>query len=576
MMSERRRQVRCAVYTRKSSEEGLDQAFNSLEAQREACLAYIESQRQEGWRAIDTRYDDGGFSGGTLERPALGQLLVDVEAGRIDTVVVYKVDRLTRSLTDFAKIVEAFEAAGVSFVSVTQQFNTTSSMGRLTLNVLLSFAQFEREVTGERIRDKIAASKRKGMWMGGTVPLGYERRDRQLVVNPEEAERVREIFRAYLDLKCVRRLKADLDHRGIVSKVRTGPNGQASGGKPFSRGALYTILKNRLYRGEIAHRGTVYPGQHPAIVPSDVWEAVQAQLLANNQAKRTGTSVQAPSLLAGLLFDARGTRLTPVHTVRHGKRYRYYVSQALLQGKTSGQGRVGRLPAHEVERHVLRRIGEFLATGHEVLEQLALPCDDAAARQALLLGAKTWMDFGQGPPAQIRAFLLATVRWVRLEATQLQVGLSRSGLRTVLFRGHDGTLVPLNPSTNPDDPEEIVALSLDVALRRCGRVQRLIMPGVASAERTARPNPALIKAVARASVWAEQLLKGEVTSLQALARVNRLDTRYVGRLLRCAFLAPDLVEAILQGRQPPDLTLGRMLDDMPLDWAEQHQAFGSI
>src|SRR5262245_30347357 len=252
------KRVRCAVYTRKSSEEGLEQSFNSLDAQREACLAYIDSQRHEGWRALSTTYEDGGFSGGTMDRPALTKLLVDVEAGRIDTIVVYKVDRLTRSLADFARIIERLEAAEAAFVSVTQQFSTTSSMGRLTLTVLLSFAQFEREVTGERIRDKIAASKRKGIWMGGTVPLGYDLRERQLFVNPDEAEQVRLIYRLYLELKCVHRLKTELDGRGIRSKVRLSQTGRRTGGVPFFRGALYCILKNRLYRGGMAHGGTIY------------------------------------------------------------------------------------------------------------------------------------------------------------------------------------------------------------------------------------------------------------------------------------------------------------------------------
>ena len=274
------RRVRCAIYTRKSSEEGLEQTFNSLDAQREACRSYIESQRHEGWRALSTTYDDGGFSGGTMDRPALTQLLADVEAGRLDTIVVYKVDRLTRSLADFARIVERLEAAGVSFVSVTQQFSTTSSMGRLTLNVLLSFAQFEREVTGERIRDKIAASKRKGMWMGGQVPLGYDLHDRQLLVNPEEADRVRLIFRLYLELKCVHRLTVELEARGMRSKVRLHQTGRTSGGHAFGRGALYAILKNRLYRGEIAHRDAVYPGQQAAIVSPELWDAAQALLAA--------------------------------------------------------------------------------------------------------------------------------------------------------------------------------------------------------------------------------------------------------------------------------------------------------
>jgi site-specific DNA recombinase len=382
------RRVRCAIYTRKSSEEGLEQTFNSLDAQREACFSYIESQRHEGWRALSTTYDDGGFSGGTMDRPALTHLLADVEAGRLDTIVVYKVDRLTRSLADFARIVEQLEAAGVAFVSVTQQFSTTSSMGRLTLNVLLSFAQFEREVTGERIRDKIAASKRKGMWMGGQVPLGYDLHDRQLLVNREEADRVRLIFHLYLELRCVHRLQVELEKRGMRSKTRIHQTGRTSGGSTFFRGALYAILKNRLYRGEIAHRGAVYPGQQAAIVPPELWDAVQALLAANNQAKRTGVYAKDPSLLAGLLFDDRGHRLTPIHTIRRGKRYRYYVSQAVLQKQTEQQGRVCRIPALEIEQHVTRSLETWLAMGRELLDQLALPSDDTVARTAWLAGAK--------------------------------------------------------------------------------------------------------------------------------------------------------------------------------------------
>src|SRR5579862_2096596 len=279
MMSvERKSVVRCAIYTRKSSEEGLEQSFNSLDAQREACEAFITSQRQEGWRALAAHYDDGGFSGGNMDRPALKRLLEDVEAHKVDTIVVYKVDRLTRSLADFAKIVEAFDARGVSFVSVTQQFNTTSSMGRLTLNVLLSFAQFEREVTGERIRDKIAASKKKGIWMGGFVPLGYDLKDRKLLINPSEAEIVRRIFRRYVALGSVRRLKEELDRNGILSKARTGKMAERCGGRPFSRGALYQLLSNPLYIGEIRHNGVNNAGQHKAIIDADLWARTQAQL----------------------------------------------------------------------------------------------------------------------------------------------------------------------------------------------------------------------------------------------------------------------------------------------------------
>src|SRR5664280_2425165 len=264
MSTEHKPSVRCAIYTRKSSEEGLEQSFNSLDAQREACQAFILSQRQEGWKALPDRYDDGGYSGGNLQRPALQRLLEDIEAHKVDTIVVYKVDRLTRSLADFAKIVEALDARGVSFVSVTQQFNTTSSMGRLTLNVLLSFAQFEREVTGERIRDKIAASKRKGMWMGGVPPLGYDLKERKLIVNPKEAQLVCDLYRLYLELGCVSKLKTHLDREGIKSKVRTGAAGNRSGGAAYSRGALYEILKNRIYLGEIVHRDQVYAGEHKA------------------------------------------------------------------------------------------------------------------------------------------------------------------------------------------------------------------------------------------------------------------------------------------------------------------------
>jgi site-specific DNA recombinase len=276
-----RKALRCAVYTRKSSEHGLEQDFNSLDAQREAAEAYVKSQAHEGWRLVKTRYDDGGISGGTLDRPALQALLADIQSRRVDIVVVYKVDRLTRSLADFAKLVELFEANGVSFVAVTQQFNTTTSMGRLTLNVLLSFAQFERELAGERIRDKFAASRRKGMWMGGTIPLGYDIKDRRLVINEEEAERVRLIFRQYLALGCVSKLRADLDRRGIRSKQRVPTSGRVLGGCSFGRGALYHLLKNRIYRGEVVHKGATYPGEHKAIVDEELWNAVQARLTTN-------------------------------------------------------------------------------------------------------------------------------------------------------------------------------------------------------------------------------------------------------------------------------------------------------
>jgi DNA invertase Pin-like site-specific DNA recombinase len=331
--------VRCAIYTRKSSEEGLDQDFNSLDAQREACEAYIVSQRGEGWEALPSHYDDGGFSGGGMERPALKQLLSDVGAGQIDAIVVYKIDRLTRSLSDFVKMVEIFDAREVSFVSVTQSFNTTTSMGRLTLNVLLSFAQFEREVTGERIRDKIAASKKKGMWMGGPAPLGYDAVNRKLIVNREEAKTVRRIYRKYAEVGSVRKLKEELDAEGILSKVREGRNGRRWGGRPFSRGALYLMLQNRIYLGETTHKGNSYPGEHEEITSRDLWEKVQEIMAANRVSRRAGGGAQSSSLLAGILYDSSGNRMTPSHAVKKGKRYRYYLSNSLaIKNKKTAPG----------------------------------------------------------------------------------------------------------------------------------------------------------------------------------------------------------------------------------------------
>ena len=568
------KRIRCAVYTRKSSEEGLEQSFNSLDAQREACLAYIESQRHEGWKALSTHYDDGGFSGGTMDRPALTRLLADVEARRLDTIVVYKVDRLTRSLADFARIVERLEAAGVAFASVTQQFSTTSSMGRLTLNVLLSFAQFEREVTGERIRDKIAASKRKGMWMGGTVPLGYDLRERQLIVNQTEAEQVRLIYRLYLELKCVHQLKRELDRRGMGSKVRVSQTGTRTGGVPFFRGALYCLLKNRLYRGEIAHRGAIYPGQQEAIIPSELWDAVQALLAANNQAKRTGVYAKDPSLLTGLLYDDRGHRLTPIHTIRRGIRYRYYVSQAALRNRTEPQGKVCRLPAQDIEQQVTRQVERWLATEAAVLDTLALPADDAATCATILAGAKAWRDLGTRAPATVRAFLLATIRCITVEDTAVHLTLSRSGLRAVLLRGNEIPKTGLTSRTHQEDHEDDLSVSVHVALKRGAKGIRLIVPGESATARPVQPNPTLIMAVARAHVWAERLLSGEAKSLRVLAQEYGVSEGYVGRIFRCAWLAPDLVEVMLQGRQSPTLTLEGLIHHLPLEWSEQRQVMG--
>ena len=410
--------------------------------------------------------------------------------------------------------------------------------------------------------------------MGGQVPLGYDLHERQLRVNPEEADRVRLIFHLYLELKCVHRLTVELEKRGVRSKVRIHQTGRISGGNAFFRGALYAILKNRLYRGEIAHRGAVYPGQQVAIVSPELWDAVQALLAANNQAKRTGVYAKDPSLLTGLLFDDRGHRLTTIHTIRRGKCYRYYVSQAVLQQSAAPHGTVCRIPALEIEQHVTQRLETWLATEREVLEQLALPLDDTATRTALLAGATVWKTLGQREPAMVRAWLLATVQRVTVEETSVQMILSRSGLRTALLRAPDLPTTSLSPSHSQKEEDDLITVSTSVTLTRGGGGIRLVVPGESGGERRAMPNVGLIKAVARAHVWYERLLSGEATSLRAIAREYGVTPRYVGRLLRCAFLAPEIVDAILQGHQPPQLTLARLCKNLPLDWARQPEAWG--
>src|SRR5271169_676280 len=355
--------VRCAIYTRVSTEQGLDQDFNSLDAQYEAAAAYIKSQAHAGWTQIRSRYDDGGYSGGSTDRPDLQRLLEDIRARKIDVIVVYKVDRLTRSLADFAKLVELFDTHGVSFVSVTQQFNTTTSMGRLTLNVLLSFAQFEREVTSERIRDKIAASKRKGLWVGGNLPLGYEMRDGKIAVVEEEAEQVRLIFRRYLELGSVNELVRDLQKRNIRTKAKKLSTGMTRGGIPFGRGALYYLLSNHFYIGEVKYKDEILPGEQPPIVDRALFEAVRQKALAQ-WSHRTLVRSKSDHLLTGLLFDDAGHRMLATHATKAGVRYRYYVSTPFLHGeaKTASAGSVSRVPAAEIEEAVVKSLKQHLAT----------------------------------------------------------------------------------------------------------------------------------------------------------------------------------------------------------------------
>jgi DNA invertase Pin-like site-specific DNA recombinase len=553
---------RCAIYTRKSSEEGLEQEFNSLAAQCEACEAFIRSQRNEGWVLVRTRYDDGGFSGGNLERPALQHLIADIRAGRIDIVVVYKVDRLTRSLADFARLVELFDAEAVSFVSVTQQFNTTSSMGRLTLNVLLSFAQFEREVTGERIRDKIAASKKKGMWMGGNVPLGYDANERTLVVNPAEAETVRRIFALYRELGCVRRVKEEADRLGLRTKRSTTANGTERGGKPFSRGHLYTLLSNPIYTGRIAHKGQLHPGQQPALTDDETWSIVRDQLAANTSDHRRKAKAAEPSLLAGLLVDARGERLTPSHAVKKGRRYRYYVSAALITGTDRAQG--WRLAAREIEEAVIRILVDALTSPASLVERFGeMPSDQIrkllgrAARLAAALGGS------QGERAKLVREL---VEKIIVDEKTIIIKLRRG-----LLLGGDG---PSCASGEPNDGA--VELTAAVAFARRGAETKLVLPGLAQQKHSSRCDPALIKAIARGRAWFEELAIGRARSLQELAQRHGISRRYIRRLVGLAFLSPQLVEAILQGRQPIELSATRLTElDLPLDWTEQHKLLAS-
>ena len=526
--------LRCAIYTRKSSEEGLDQHFNSLHAQREACEAYVRSQAGEGWSALKATYDDGGFSGGSMDRPALARLLADIGAGRIDVVVVYKVDRLTRSLADFAKIVEAFDARGVSFVSVTQAFNTTSSMGRLTLNVLLSFAQFEREVTGERIRDKIAASKAKGMWMGGTIPLGYSAPTdpvtRALVVNEAEAPTVRRVFELYLELGSVHRLRERLQAEGVRTAKRMARSGKVRGGQPFGRGGLFHLLRNRIYLGEIPHAGTTFPGAHPAIIDRETFEAVQRQLDAHARRSAAGGRTQAMAL-TGRLFNAAGEPLSPTSTRgSKGQVYRYYVAASLQRGEKRSRGGVRRVPAAALEACV-----------EETLQKVFDTADlDSLIRAEVQVGGLVLVVRAPGPGGQ--------------------------------------NIPDLPPGWSVREaPDETLRITRPVLwVRRRGRTEVLPPPGQEGAP-APRPDPYLVKALRRAHQMLAQYGRCPVGRPEQALPGSAPDGPYERRLIRLAFLAPDLQAKILEGRQPRGLTLKALLRwETPADWRSQRMEFEAL
>jgi DNA invertase Pin-like site-specific DNA recombinase len=567
------RRLRCAIYTRKSSDEGLEQAFNSLDAQREACAAFVLSQKHEGWSVLPTFYDDGGYSGGTLNRPALQRLLADIADAKVDVVVVYKIDRLTRSLFDFAKIVEAFDAYAVSFVSITQQFNTTTSMGRLTLNVLLSFAQFEREVAGERIRDKIAASKKKGMWMGGLPPLGYDVRDRKLVVSDVEASTVLHIFRRYIALRSVRALKAELDAAGIRSKHRTFADGIVYGGHKLSRGALYLMLQNRIYRGEITHKGDAYPGEHKPIVDKNLWDKVQAVLADNRVDRATGADAKYPSLLAGLVFDESGERLTPTHAVKKGTRYRYYVSRSLITGTAKDNSQARRIPAGNLENLVIGRLRTFLTDEGAVLGAITDAEQNGAEQKRLIThGRQISGELPTLVPDAIRSILMTLINRVDIKAEHIEIRVGRQRLHDLLRAPSLDLLPP--PQATRSQPHDILRLKVKARLQRVGREMKLV---VHNADHRAAADPGLLRIITRAHNFQERLIQDPDLTVPAIASQERLTIGYLSRLLRLPSLAPDIVTDIINGKHPPELSAKRLMRlalKLPTDWPEQRKLLG--
>jgi site-specific DNA recombinase len=516
-----KRRLRCAIYTRKSTEAGLEQDFNSLDAQREASEAYIRSQAHEGWVLIPTAYDDGGYSGGSMDRPGLQALLKDVEAGSIDIIVVYKVDRLTRSLADFAKLVELFDARGVSFVSVTQSFNTTSSMGRLTLNVLLSFAQFEREVTGERIRDKIAASKRKGLWMGGPVPLGYRVENRKLVIVGEEADRVRLIFTLALHCPSLAALLRELRERGVVTKAMARKNGTTRGGISFTKGPITYLLGNRTYLGELVHKRAWHKANHPPILAAALFDAVQAKLRQQRTAFWSSRAGSA-ALLLGRIFDDRGNRMSPATARKQGVRYRYYVSRAIADGDPKTAGSLARVAAPNIEAAVVAAIRTHLPN--------CSPADD---------------------PLDDRSLVHRHLERVEVARDALEITIrSMSG-------EVDTIAVPWHP--------------------RPGRVARqILMPAGRDDVKPmcSETRITLLTAIAKARAWADGLLLGRIADIGQIAKAEKRSERQIRSLLPLAFIAPDIIEAAIDHRLPEGYGVARFVAELPVAWDDQRTWIG--
>ena len=503
--------IRCAIYTRKSTEHNLDLEFNSLHAQREACEAYIKSQIHEGWQLIPDCYDDGGISGASLDRPDLQRLLADIQAGRVDNVVVYKVDRLTRSLTDFARLVELFDKFGVSFVSVTQAFNTTTSMGRLTLNVLLSFAQFEREVIGERVRDKIAASKKKGLFMGGNIPFGYVNRDKKLIIAPEEAERVRWLFSRYLELGSIGQLLEEMNRIGIRTKVQILSNGQKRGGVPYGKGALAYLLKSRCYVGEILHRGQIYAADHEPIIDRQTFDAVQASLAANAIVRKASTKA-SEFLLTGLIFDSAGNRMTPSHSRKKGVRYRYYISQPILQARKADAGQVFRVPAPDIEAQI------------EAFVRVRAP----------------------DPHGDVRAMIGAQVGRITIQADSISVELA----------------TPISSADSRDGQTRQI-VSLPWSKKPFRSVKGTIASPTAILETTPGARESVLGTIGRARRWVDKLVAG--SSVADIAKEEGKGERQIRHLIPLAFVPPDVVRSLAANSGPPT-TITEMAKQVTLIW----------
>ena len=548
-MSERK-VVRCAIYTRKSTEEGLEQEFNSLDAQAEACAAYILSQRHEGWVQNPERYDDGGYSGGSMERPGVKRLMADIAAGKVDVIVVYKVDRLTRALADFARIVEVLDARGASFVSVTQALNSTTSMGRLTLNVLLSFAQFEREVTGERIRDKIAASKKKGMFMGGPVPVGYDVRDRKLVINEADAGTVRHIFTRYVALGSGRELIEELRADGYRTKLRQQGN-RTVGGIPFERGVLFHILANTIYIGKVAHKGVEHEGEHSAIIDPELWTQVQQRIATNRVSRGRTRNSNTTSLLAGILRDGHGRRMTPSHAVKAGKRYRYYVTHAAEL--RSGEPPAWRMPAPDVESAVTDRLVRYFRDYREVAT-LAEPASPAAALRTLIEGAGRIAE-QLGTPVGQRSVLAKLLLSVTITVDQLCLTVDRATLTRLLELGPPDTDLPLELVTGASKVRE-------------GKATRLVLtdPAATSIARDSR----LVALLAEARATRDMVLAAPDRSLREIAAEQGRCRHRIAKLIRLSWLSPDIATAIVEGRQPRGMTVRGLLNgELPMEWSTQ-------